>query len=203
VIGDLTQRGLMLDATVAVVAARGYREARLEEVADRAGVTELALWLEIGGIEDCVAAVFARELERAMAVARSAAAHHEHAVDRACAIVAAVLRHMAAAPEPARVCLVEMRDAGAAGWQRLDEGQDRFADLLGLRHVAPEMPDLAERFVIGGLQHLIVQHLRNDEQTLAQLLEEAITFTVGPYVEPDVVPELTARHLGRSTTASS
>jgi AcrR family transcriptional regulator len=117
--------GEILDAALAVFAARGYRNTRLEDVGEAAGVTKGTIYHYFANKEE----LLLRAIER----------HHEQAFGR----VEEILRD-ASGPMSARLRLLVRRWFGSVSRERL-----AIVTLL-LQGIAHEVPDAYRRWLAGG-----------------------------------------------------
>ena len=123
------QRMRIIDAMKGVVAERGYANASVAGVVERAGVSRVSFYELFDGLEDCFLAVLRSVMGRSTALILEAFEREDCWLDAVCAGLVALLRFLDAEPQSARVCIVE---ALAAGPRALERRQRELAVLAPL-----------------------------------------------------------------------
>src|SRR5512135_3376830 len=106
-------REAVIAAAARVFAEKGYGEARVDEIAARAGVNKAMLYYHVGGKEELYAAVVATVLDGVLGRLEGVLASGAPPAERFRAIVAAVGRAARDVPEFPVLILREVADGGA------------------------------------------------------------------------------------------
>lgn len=201
-----SQRDRLLNAMTVTVGRRGYRDAHITDVVDRAGVSRRTFYEQFGGKEECFAAAYARALEQLVVTAREAFDAEDAWADSLRAGLGALLDALAKRPEVARVCFVEILAAGPQAARRRDEAMRGF---LPLFESAPtEVPRTMRIFESLGMGriadlsevlHREVAAGRTDE--LPELLPELAYIMVLPFLGPEAAAKELGRGLAREAAA--
>ena len=134
--GDVAaaQRRRMLAAMVAAVAEKGYAAVAVSDVVSRARVSRATFYEQFADKNDCFLAAFHACSENLTTTVRDGVAGDLTARQRVRATFDSYLGGLAAFPEGARVCLVEVHAAGPAAAEARHEIQKPFAALLRNLH---------------------------------------------------------------------
>ena len=134
--GDVAaaQRRRMLAAMVAAVAEKGYAAVAVSDVVSRARVSRATFYEQFADKNDCFLAAFHACSENLTTTVRDGVTGDLAARQRVRATFDSYLGGLAAFPEGARVCLVEVHAAGPAAAEARHEIQKPFADLLRALH---------------------------------------------------------------------
>jgi len=196
-----SQRERLLKAMTAAAGRRGYRDAHITDVVERAGVSRRTFYEQFEGKEDCFAAAYGREIERLVSATVRAFEGEDEWADSLRAGLGALLSALAARPQAARVCFVEILAAGPQAAERRDEAMRGF---LPLFESAPsDLPRTMRIFEslgrgriadLGELLHREIAAGRTAE--LPGLLPELAYMMVLPFLGPEVA----ARELERAAT---
>jgi AcrR family transcriptional regulator len=192
-----SQRERLLEATMRVVAAKGYAATTVADLTREAGISRTTFYALFADKEACFLAAYDNAVDGLVRRISVAYEGEERWPDRARAGLATLLEALAADPAQARLALVDVAAAGPAAQRRLraavqrltpffDEGRD-FAP--GGRALPANVPRMAAGAVVG----LIVDELvagRTDE--LPSLLSDLLFATLVPYLGPDAA----AREVG-------
>jgi AcrR family transcriptional regulator len=196
-----SQRDRLLKAMTWAAGRRGYRDAHVTEVVDRAGVSRRTFYEQFDGKEECFAAAYERALERLVLVTVGAAEEEADWVESLRAGLGALLANLAKHPDVARLCFVEILAAGPHAAARRDEGMRGFLPLFesaptdlprGLRIF--ESLGMGRVADLGEILHREVSAGRIDE--LPGLLPELMYMMVLPFLGP----EAAAKELERGAT---
>lgn len=125
-----SQRERLLAAMARVVGRRGYQDAHVTEVVDRAGVSRRSFYEHFDGKQDCFGGAYAREMERLAGAAVAAFEAESEWVDGLRAGLGALLDALAAQPEIARACFVEIFGAGPSAGARREQAMRGFLALF-------------------------------------------------------------------------
>lgn len=180
------QRERLLEAVVEVVAAGGYARASITGVARAAGVTEAALYQHFATKQDCLLAAcdaalgwLLLGLEEAIAAARDWARGVREGLR-------VLLERVAAEPQLARVCFVELYALDLVGGERRGAALERLA--VALRPPAgnpPNITPVCEEVIAGGVWNAIQSAIVRDAfadlpRLLPALHYHVLVYHVGP-----------------------
>jgi AcrR family transcriptional regulator len=181
------QRERLLAAMLSAAAGLGYREANVQDVIERAGVSRPTFYEHFTNKEDCFLAAFdtgaARLRKKVTAAARKGGPVWR---DRTRYGLEALLRFIATEPDTARTIIVEARAASADAALRRVELLDHFTTCLEdqaaeLLDDPPSNPVTASA-IVGGVESLLYSRLcRGEDEELEQLLPSLMYFVVLPY----------------------
>ena len=123
----------ILDAASAVFAEEGFAGARVDEIAQRAGVNKAMLYYHVGNKQDLYTAVLNRNFDRMDEALVDAMKMDESAPDRLRVITAGVTQALKAIPDHPRIVL---REFAAGGSNLQPEVLERKVNILGMvRHL--------------------------------------------------------------------
>ncbi len=182
------QRERLIVAMLAAAAKLGYREANVQDVIDRAGVSRPTFYEHFANKEDCFLAAFDTSAER-LTQKVTAAFNRGGDVwrDRLRFGMEALLEFSATEPDTARTLIVEARAASADAVQRRVELLDSLADCLDTQ--ARELLPYGRSFspttatgIVGGVEALLYSRLcKGEYEDLEALLPSLMYFVVLPY----------------------
>jgi AcrR family transcriptional regulator len=185
-----SQRERLLKSMTVTVGKRGYRDAHITEVVDRAGVSRRTFYEHFEGKEECFAAAYERAMQQLVMKTLGASETETEWVDGLRAGLAAMLKAVARHREAARVCFVEILAAGPQAIERRNEAMRGF---LPLFEAAPtQVPRTMRIFEalgmgrvadLGEVLHREVAAGRCDE--LPGLLPELMYMMVLPLLGPE------------------
>ena len=134
--GDVTaaQRRRMLAAMVAAVAEKGYVAVAVSDVVARARVSRATFYEQFADKNDCFLAAFRACADNLTTTVRDGVSAERTPRQRVRATFDSYLGGLAAFPEGARMCLVEVHAAGPAAAEARREIQQPFAALLRTLH---------------------------------------------------------------------
>lgn len=184
-----SQRERLLEATVRVVAAKGYAATTIGDLTKQAGISRTTFYELFDGKEQCFLAAYDRAVD---ALVRRVTAAYESADSwptRAGAALAALLDALASEPALARLSLVEVDNAGPAAQRRRRAALQRLLPLFEEgRDYAPRgrsLPANTSRMAIGGVAGLISDELLAGRgERLPALLSDVFFATLVPYIGP-------------------
>jgi AcrR family transcriptional regulator len=195
-----SQRERLLEATIRVVAEKGYGAATIGDLTKEAGISRTTFYELFEDKETCFLAAYDGTVELLVRRVMSAYESEQRWPERAAAGLGALLEALAEEPRLARLSLVDIGSAGPAAQrhyrtavQRLtplfEEGRDFAENGRGL-------PANTSRMAIGGVTGLIADQLLADRaKELPSLLSDALFATLVPYIGPDAA----AREVERLT----
>jgi AcrR family transcriptional regulator len=156
-----SQRGRMLAAIAHVVAEKGYGQATVRDVVERAGVSRKTFYEHFADKEACFLAAYDAGVEVLIATMRDAG-------DDVRAQVRAYLHTLAAEPAFARTFLTEIVAAGPRALERRDAVLDAFAAL------SPSVRPYAALAAVGAANEITVRYVRAGRTEELPQLEDAI-----------------------------
>jgi AcrR family transcriptional regulator len=192
-----SQRERLLEATMRVVAAKGYAATTVADLTREAGISRTTFYALFADKEACFLAAYDNAVDGLVRRISAAYEGEERWPDRARAGLATLLEALAADPAQARLALVDVTAAGPAAQRRLRAAVQRLTPFFDEgRDFAPggrALPANVSRMAAGAVVGLIVDELvagRTDE--LPSLLSDLLFATLVPYLGPDAA----AREVG-------
>jgi AcrR family transcriptional regulator len=181
------QRERLFEATVELVAKRGYRNTSVDQIVKSARVGYVAFYDLFDGKETCFLAAFDRIVEEAAEAVAEAIASEEEWPGQIAAALGCLIDLAIADPKRARIALVEVQAAGPTGHARYEEIVDRAVPLLRegrqLSEEAAQPSETLEEAVLGGIVWIVQQQLVKGELREADpLLQESIQIALSPYI---------------------
>lgn len=179
-----SQRERLLDAMTSAVAEKGYANTVVADVVSRSGVSRATFYAQFRDKEECFqaayeanAALVAQLMEAGL---RAVQGDDSRApLDKLDQVLGLYLASLAAAPDLARVFLVEVYAVGPAAVQRKRDSLDQFVDIVAATHAGEKGP-------LG---------TRPEQRFAAELIVGAVSSMVTTLVgvrETEKVPELRA-----------
>jgi AcrR family transcriptional regulator len=195
-----SQRDRLLEATMRVVAAKGYAATTVADLTKEAGVSRTTFYALFDDKEACFLAAYDNAVDLLVRRISSAYEGEERWPDRARAGLATLLEALAAEPAQARLALVDVAAAGPAAQRRFRAAVQRLTPFFDEgRDFAPggrALPANVSRMAAGAVVGLIADELvagRPDQ--LPSLLSDLLFATLVPYLGPDAA----AREVGEET----
>ena len=185
-----SQRERILRSMVEVVAERGYPETRVVDVIKRAGVSRKTFYEFFGDREDCFLAAYdlaLGELYRGTELAYESASGEPWA-ERIRLALETFLGMMAAQPERAKFCIVDVLSAGPRALARRDAAIRQFAGIIDAGRAESELdlPAITALSIAGGINELIYSELLSGAgPQLPQRLPEIIYWLTQPFLGTD------------------
>ena len=181
------QRGRLGIAITQLVAKQGYPATSLNQIVKTAGVARHTFYEHFTGKEELFLSVFDQAAEGALRVTREALEAEPGPWEaKVRAGLAALLAHLAADLELARVCLIESQSAGLEVLARYEATMREFAAILraGREGLAESngFPESMEDIAVGGVVWMIDKRLVEDPEHLEELLPRALEFVLTPYL---------------------
>jgi len=162
-----SQRERLLQAMTAAVAEKGFANTVVADVVTRSGVSRATFYQQFRDKEDCFQAAYeanaALMAELMDAGLRYVQADRERApLEKLDHVLGVYLTALAAAPDLARVFLVEVYAAGPVAIQRRRDSLDQFVDIVAATHegetgllgTAKEQRFAAE-FIVGAVSSMV------------------------------------------------
>ena len=195
-----SQRERLLEATIRVVAAKGYAATTVADLTREAGISRTTFYAMFDDKEGCFLAAYDGIVDGL--VRRVAAAYESEGEwpQRARAGLAALLEALAEEPEVARLALVDVGSAGPAAQRRFRAAMQRLTPFFEEgRDFAPSgrnLPANTSRMAIGAVAGLIADELTEERaEDLPMLLSDVLFATLVPYIGPDAA----AREVGEKS----
>lgn len=197
------QRERLFDATVELVAKRGYRDTSVDHIVKAARVGTVAFYELYEGKEDCFLAAFDRIVDEGAAAVAAAAADADGWAEEMAAGLACLLDLVVADPRRARIALVEVQAAGPRAYDHYEAAVDRATPKLRegreFSKEAARLSGALEEAILGGILWIIHQRLAKGELGAADSLrEETIRIALSPYLSDEEVQRLAAASRNRS-----
>jgi len=189
------QRERLIAAMLDAAATHGYRDTKVQDVIERAGVSRPTFYEHFTNKDDCFLAAFDAGARRLRTRVSSAAAAGESWREQVRFALAAVLAFAVAEPQTARTLIVEARAASGEAPRRRIELLDGFAACLDAtaRELLPHPPDrspLTAAGVVGGVESVLYARLCRDEaEEVEALLPSLMYFAVLPYEGQEAASE--------------
>ncbi|HET6999198.1 MAG TPA: TetR/AcrR family transcriptional regulator [Solirubrobacterales bacterium] len=185
-----SQRERLLEATMQVVAAKGYAATTVTDLTREAGISRTTFYELFDDKEACFLAAYDNAVDGLVRRITDAYEAEERWPDRARAGLAALLEALAANPAQARLALVDVAAAGPAAQRRFRAAIGRLTPLLDEgRDFAPGgrgLPANASRMAAGAVVGLISDELvEGRAERLPSLLPELLFATLVGYLGPD------------------
>jgi AcrR family transcriptional regulator len=194
---EANQRNRLMAAALGVFTGRGYAAASISDVIKAAGVSRNTFYAHFSGKEECFLATYDVVLawlsEHALAAAESADGWGPAAI----AVIDSLLVLLAADPRLARLCAVEVFQAGPPAARRHEALIERLTSSLRAGRVAGsrggELPVILDAVLVGGVISLIARWVNADEgDRLVDLDRELSEVLLAPYLGLSAARELIA-----------
>jgi len=182
------QRERLFEATVELVAKRGYRNTSVDHIVKAARVGYVAFYDLYEGKEECFLAAFDRIVEEATAELTEAVAGAEEWPEQMASALACLLDLIAADPQRARVALIEVQAAGPNAYSRYEQAFDQAVPKLregrAFSDEAAQLSKMLEEAVLGGVIWLIHQQLvlNGELEDTEALLAQSIQIALSPFL---------------------
>jgi AcrR family transcriptional regulator len=124
------QRTKLLDVATQVFATKGYQDATVEAIIERAGMSRRTFYEHFSDLRDVLAQVYDRAAMISLTMVASSARAHADPFEALHAGVAAYLTAVASYPDVARVLFAEYRQGGSDFEKRYQRDSARYAELL-------------------------------------------------------------------------
>jgi AcrR family transcriptional regulator len=178
------QRARILDAVLEVSAQHGFEASSVRELITAAGLSTEAFYSHFPSTEDAWATVFDQAFVELFAAAWHAALAESGRTAKVTAAVDAALAHLAAAPEQARLLLVDAPTAGRAGMPAIDDALKAFTKVFAGATAGPEVPKALPGAMVAGVAELVASWVLDGRATQlpelrAPLIEIILTPPLG------------------------
>jgi AcrR family transcriptional regulator len=192
-----SQRERLLEATMEVVAEKGYGPTTVADLTKRAGISRTTFYALFKDKEACFLAAYDAALDFLVRRISKAYELEDRWPERVRAGLVVLLETLAAAPAQARLALVDFGAAGPAAQRRFRAGVQRLTPLLDEgRDFAPggrSLPANVSRMAAGAVVGLVADELvAGRAEQLPSLLSDLLFATLVPYLGPDAA----AREVG-------
>ncbi|HEX4670024.1 MAG TPA: TetR/AcrR family transcriptional regulator [Solirubrobacterales bacterium] len=195
-----SQRDRLLEATMRVVASKGYAATTVADLTKQAGVSRTTFYELFADKEACFLAAYDNSVDSLVRRISSAYEAEQRWPDRARAGLATLLEALAAEPAQARLAFVDVASAGPPAQRRFRAAVQRLTPFFDEgRDFAPggrNLPANTSRMAAGAVVGLISDELvagRADE--LPGLLSDVLFATLVAYLGPDAA----AREVGEES----
>jgi len=185
-----SQRDRLLEATMRIVADKGYAGTTVTDLTKQAGISRTTFYELFDDKEACFLAAYDAAVDTLVRRISSAYEAQERWPDRARAALRTLLEALASDPAQARLALVDVASAGPAAQRRFRAAVQRLTPFFDDgRDFAPggrALPANTSRMAAGAVVGLISDELvagRPDE--LSSLLSDVLFATLVPYLGPD------------------
>jgi len=180
------QREPVIEAAIDVFAKRGFREAKVEHIADAAGISVGSIYSHFEGKEDCLLRTHAAIVAEARDRIAAAVPRDGDWAAQACAGIHALLAYCAAEPRRARVALIEVQTGGPEAARRYSALIDEATEFLRRGRdlgQGASLPSTFEEATASGLAWLLQERLAyGDPGDLVALFREIATIVIEPYL---------------------
>ncbi|HVY97266.1 MAG TPA: TetR/AcrR family transcriptional regulator [Solirubrobacterales bacterium] len=197
---ERSQRERLLEATMKVVAEKGYGPTTVADLTREAGISRTTFYELFDDKEACFLAAYDASVDRLVRRITAAYEAEDRWPDRARAGLETLLAALAADPAQARLALVDVAAAGPAAQRRYRAAVQRLTPLFDEgRDYAPggrALPANASRLAAGAVVGLIADELvAGRGEQLPGLLSDLLFATLVAYLGPDAA----AREVGVET----
>jgi len=184
---ERVQRERLTLAMAHVVAEVGYEETTVELVLAEAGISRRTFYELFTDREDCFVAAYDAAMQRVLRVVTDAYLDCEEPEQRIEHALETFLRLLAAEPDLARMCVVEVFAAGPRARERRSEAMDHLAKLvqhaLGELRGDDKLDRLSAQALIGAVHELIYLPVdRHDTASLPGMAKEIVATQIAPLV---------------------
>lgn len=181
------QRERLFEATVDLVAKRGYRNTSVDHIVKAARVGYVAFYDLYAGKEECFLAAFDRIVDEAEEELTQAVAGANEWPQQMAAALACLLDLIAADPKRARIALIEVQAAGPDAYARYEQVFDRAVPKLregrALSDEAAQLSKTLEEAVLGGVVFVVHQQLvKGGLEDPEAVLGQSIQIALSPYI---------------------
>lgn len=195
-----SQRERLLEATMRIVAAKGYAATTVTDLTGEAGISRTTFYELYDDKEACFLAAYDNAVDELVRRISAAYEGEERWPDQVRAGLATLLEALASDPAQARLALVDVAAAGPAAQRRFRAAIQRLTPFFDEgRDFAPGgrgLPANTSRMAAGAVVGLISDELvagRSGE--LPRLLSDLLFATLVPYLGPDAA----AREVGEES----
>ena len=192
------QHERMLEATLRAASELGYAGMHVEDIIKRAGVSRRTFYEQFSNKQDAFLAAFDASAALLLDAVRAAYEEETTFEEKVSSGFRAFLGTLAAAPEAARVCIVEALAAGPEAIERRTRVTTAFALAIeeNARQIpgAAALPPLTAETLVGGIYETVFRRICNGQiAELPNLVADLTEATLLPFVGG----EAAARHAQR------
>lgn len=186
-----SQRERMLEATSRAVSDLGYPGLTVAAILERAGVSRKTFYEHFADKEQCFLAAYDVVVEGLVRAVGEAYNSEDTWREKVRSGLGEFLRFLAAEPNFARMCIVEVLAAGPSALQRRNGAMRMFTVFFeaGRQEVPddrPPLPELVSESVVGAIYEVIYSRiLRNRTEELPDLLPDLMYIALVPYLGPE------------------
>jgi AcrR family transcriptional regulator len=185
-----SQRARMLDATSRAVSELGYPGLTVAAILERAGVSRKTFYEHFSDKEECFLAAYDVVVEGLVRGVSDAYNSQVLWRDKVRAGLAEFLRFLAAEPDFARMCIVEVLAAGPSALERRDGAMRVFTVFFeaGRQEAPPgaRLPELVSESVVGAIYEILYTRIRASRtEELPDLLPDLMYIALVPYLGPE------------------
>ena len=184
-------RGRLLEGLAGAIDEKGYGAATIADVVRHARVSKRTFYEHFSDKEECFLAAYDVVVEGLVRAVGDAYNREDQWRDKVRSGLGEFLRFLAAEPDFARMCIVEVLAAGPSALQRRDGAMRMFTVFFeaGRQEAGEEMPPLpalVSESVVGAIYEVIYSRiLRNRTEELPDLLPDMMYIALVPYLGPD------------------
>jgi AcrR family transcriptional regulator len=181
------QRDRILKAVAEAAYETGFAQMSVEDVVKRAGISRRTFYEQFANKDDAFLAAFDSGAALLIAGVRVAFDAQRSFPARIIEGYRAFLEILAASPEFAHMCIVEVLAAGPVAIAKRTAVMEEFAQLISdnanrSRRAEP-VPQLTADTIVGGVYETIFRKIAaHESQDLPSLLPDVVEFTLLPYV---------------------
>lgn len=184
---ERVQRERLTTAMAHVVAEVGYEETTVEQVLVEAGISRRTFYELYDDREDCFLAAYDAAMQRVLRTVTDAYLDCEEPERRIEHALETFLQLLAAEPDLARMCVVEVFAAGSRARERRADAMEHLAKLvehaLGELRGDDKLDRLSAQALIGAVHELIYLPIdRRDTASLPGMASEIVATQVAPLV---------------------
>jgi len=184
---ERVQRERLIAAMAHVVAEVGYEETTVELVLTEAGISRRTFYELFADREDCFLAAYDAAMGRVLRVVTDAYLDCDAPEQRIEHALETFLQLLAAEPDLARMCVVEVFAAGPKARERRADAMDHLAKLvqhaLGELRGDDKLDRLSAQALIGAVHELIYLPIdRRETASLPGMASEIVATQVAPLV---------------------
>jgi AcrR family transcriptional regulator len=188
------ERVRILDAFIEVVAERGYKQATLDEVLDRAEVDQPAFHRHFADMEGCFLVAWDYISADYLPAALTAFESEDVWLDQMRAIGGAIVEYLRAHPDHGRFLFVEGANAGVRAHVLLERNVGAFVELIDLGRRELDDPESLSRATAEGIAGAVNEKvslalIRGADEEMAQLVPQLMFMVAQPYLGLDVALE--------------
>ncbi len=188
-----SQRTRILEATIEVVASRGYPETRVVDVIGAAGVSRKTFYELFDDREQCFLGAYDASVGVLLHATRLGYENAGEAwADRIRLGTGALLNQLASNPAAAKACIVEVLAAGPAALARRDAAMRQFTEFIdgGRAESSIELPGITALALVGGIYELLYSEiLHGATAQLPSRLPEIVYWITQPFLGSEAAAE--------------